>query len=195
MSRCFASTSEVFGISDFEARAGRWPTPTSTRSRQTLYDALRRQVPPLETSDDEDVFLRAVVSYHLIAEGVIARTAQNLAAGQYAKYGSFPGLTTGQRLVARDEARHIGIGVSYCRQRMAEDSDARNDAITDVVEEFAESRRQAARDRRLAGGMDSQVSPATASTRGLLRRGDAALAAAPPLDRLPRRLLRVTCRS
>ena len=63
----------------------------------TLYDALDRTVKPLETSDDPDDFLTAIVAYHLVAEGVIARTAQTLAAERYEAFGDFPGLAEGQR--------------------------------------------------------------------------------------------------
>jgi ribonucleotide reductase beta subunit family protein with ferritin-like domain len=146
---------DVFGISDIaavKALADANMDPVA----QTLYDRFERRVKPLETSGDEDLFLQAVVSYHLIAEGVIARTAQNLAAGQYTKYGSFPGLTRGQRLVARDEARHIGIGVSYCRQRMARDREHAFEVITDVVEEFAELA-DSLLETAISGQMDSQV--------------------------------------
>jgi ribonucleotide reductase beta subunit family protein with ferritin-like domain len=122
----------------------------------SLHDRFERRVLPLVTSADEDLFLQAVVSYHLIAEGVIARTAQNLAAGQYARYGSFPALAQGQRLVARDEARHFGIGVSYCRRRLAEDRDHATEVIADVVEEFAELA-DSLLETALSGGMDPQV--------------------------------------
>ena len=64
------------------------------------------------------------------------RTAQNLAAGQYGRLGAFPGLAEGQRLVARDEARHIGIGVSYCRRLMATDRARAFAGVTDLLEEF-----------------------------------------------------------
>lgn len=70
---------------------------------------------PLNERRDEDTFLQAVVVYHLLGEGVIARTGQNLAARRYEHLQGFPGLIEGQRLVGRDEARHIGIGVSYLR--------------------------------------------------------------------------------
>jgi ribonucleoside-diphosphate reductase beta chain len=146
---------EVFGIRGIEsvqAIADKNMDPIAS----TLYDRFERRVEPLRTTDDADLFLQAVVSYHLIAEGVIARTAQNLAAGQYAKYGSFPGLTRGQRLVARDEARHIGIGVSYCRRRMAEDREHALAVVGDVVDEFAELA-DSLLETALAGGMDSQV--------------------------------------
>jgi hypothetical protein len=121
-----------------------------------LYDGLEYWVSPLETSADEDRFLQAVVAYHLIAEGVVARTAQNLAVGQYAKYGDFPGLTEGQRLVARDEARHIGIGVSYARRRMSADAERARAVIGEVVEYFADLS-SSLLERALEDEMDSQV--------------------------------------
>lgn len=79
--------------------------------------------------------LTAVVVYHLLGEGVIARTAQNLAADKYERL-AFPGLAEGQRLVARDEARHIGIGVSYARRRMETEPERARQVIQGVVEEL-----------------------------------------------------------
>jgi ribonucleotide reductase beta subunit family protein with ferritin-like domain len=102
---------------------------------EALYERLEHHVGKLSATSSEDDFLAAVVVYHLLAEGVIARTAQNLAATQYERL-SFPGLAEGQRLVARDEARHIGIGVSYVRRRM-EQAPARTSAvITALIEEL-----------------------------------------------------------
>src|SRR5204863_10190183 len=92
----------------------------------------------LDESGEQDSYLRGVVAYHLIAEGVIARTAQNLAVGQYERLGAFPGLIEGQRLVARDEARHIGIGVSYARRALTEDREKATNAINGVLDNFAE---------------------------------------------------------
>jgi ribonucleotide reductase beta subunit family protein with ferritin-like domain len=99
---------------------------------ERLYERLIHYVGKLSADSDEDEFLGAVVVYHLLAEGVIARTAQNLAAHQYEKL-SFPGLAEGQRLVARDEARHIGIGVSYVRRRMQVDRDGTSAVISGVL--------------------------------------------------------------
>ena len=102
---------------------------------EALYARLEHHVARLSATSDEDDFLGAVVVYHLLAEGVIARTAQNLAASQYERL-SFPGLAEGQRLVARDEARHIGIGVSYVRRRMTA-APAQTTAVIDgVLEEL-----------------------------------------------------------
>lgn len=104
---------------------------------ETLYAELDERMRRLDRDRDEDAFLTAVVAYHLLAEGVVARTAQNLAAGQYVRFGDFPGLLAGQRLVARDEARHIGIGVSYARQRMTRDRARAEAVIGEAIDDFA----------------------------------------------------------
>jgi ribonucleotide reductase beta subunit family protein with ferritin-like domain len=101
----------------------------------TLYDRLEHYVGRLSADSGEEEFLAAVVVYHLLAEGVVARTAQNLAANRYEQL-TFPGLAEGQRLVARDEARHIGIGVSYARRCMDERPEWARAVIEDVVEDF-----------------------------------------------------------
>jgi ribonucleotide reductase beta subunit family protein with ferritin-like domain len=102
---------------------------------ETLYSRLEHYVARLSKDSDEDEFLAAVVVYHLLGEGVIARTAQNLAADQYERL-AFPGLAEGQRLVARDEARHIGIGVTYARRRMEAEPQRTRQVIEGVVEEL-----------------------------------------------------------
>jgi ribonucleoside-diphosphate reductase beta chain len=123
---------------------------------ETLYRELDRWVAPLEHSGDAADFARAVVAYHLLGEGVVARTAQNLAAGQYERFGSFPGLAAGQRLVARDEARHIGFGVSYLRWQMAEEPTVTSAAVEDVVEDFT-PKAGVLLQTALSGGLDEQV--------------------------------------
>ena len=77
------------------------------------------------------------MAYHLIAEGVVARCAQHLAGDQYAALGDFPGLSLGQQLVSRDEARHIGFGVTYARQRLIDDPIRSREIISAGLEEFA----------------------------------------------------------
>jgi ribonucleotide reductase beta subunit family protein with ferritin-like domain len=104
---------------------------------EMLYDALDGRVLALQEDPAPETFSRAVFAYHCIAEGVVARTAQNLAAGQYERHG-FPGLAAGQKLVARDEARHIGIGVSYVRRCAATDPTGTYEVVAEVVGHFAE---------------------------------------------------------
>jgi ribonucleoside-diphosphate reductase beta chain len=105
-------------------------------SKTLLYDKLEQWVLPLNERRDEDTFLQAVTVYHLLGEGVIARAGQNLAAHQYERFRGFPGLIEGQRLVARDEARHIGIGVSYIRERMNLEPEHTRGLIDEVLKDL-----------------------------------------------------------
>ena len=61
----------------------------------SLYEALDGVVRALEQSRDEDAFLRAVVAYHLLAEGSIGRANQTFVAAQFDRVGSFPGSAGG----------------------------------------------------------------------------------------------------
>jgi ribonucleotide reductase beta subunit family protein with ferritin-like domain len=127
---------EVFGVRGFpqaQALAAQHVDPVSSR----LYSEFERYLSPLSNGSSPDMFLAAVVAYHLLAEGVLARTAQNLAGDQYERFGEFPGLAHGQRLVARDEARHIGIGVSYVRRCAAADPEHTYEVVAEVVGYFA----------------------------------------------------------
>lgn len=128
---------EVFGVKGgidaVRERADRDLDPVSKR---LLYDKLEEWVLPLNEHRDADTFLKAVLVYHVLGEGVIARTGQNLAAGQYERLHGFPGLVEGQHLVARDEARHIGIGVSYLRARMQADPEHTRALVGEVIDDL-----------------------------------------------------------
>ena len=100
------------------------------------YLALEGMVEALEESRDEDSFLRAVFAYHLLAEGAIGRANQTFVAEQFDRHGSFPGLREAQRLAVRDEVRHIGIGVSYARFRLARDGAYARELIEEIVRNF-----------------------------------------------------------
>jgi ribonucleotide reductase beta subunit family protein with ferritin-like domain len=102
----------------------------------SLYEALDGVVRALQESRDEDSFLRAVVAYHLLAEGSIGRANQTFVASQFDRVGSFPGLREAQRLAVRDEVRHIGIGVSYARRRVARDGQPVRELIAELVDGF-----------------------------------------------------------
>jgi ribonucleotide reductase beta subunit family protein with ferritin-like domain len=128
---------EVFGITGgIDAVRERADRDLDPVSKTLLYDKLEQWVLPLNEHRDEDTFVQAVVVYHLLGEGVIARTGQNLAAGQYERLGGFPGLTEGQRLVGRDEARHIGIGVSYLRRRMDAEPARTRALVGEVIDDL-----------------------------------------------------------
>jgi hypothetical protein len=76
------------------------------------------------------------VAYHLLAEGSIGRANQTFVASRFDRVGSFPGLREAQRLAVRDEVRHIGIGVSYARRRLARDGQPARALIRELVDGF-----------------------------------------------------------
>jgi ribonucleotide reductase beta subunit family protein with ferritin-like domain len=128
--------SEVFGVQGgieaVKALADSRLDPVAA----SLYEALDGVVRALEKSRDEDTFLRAVVGYHLLAEGSIGRANQTFVATRFDRVGSFPGLREAQRLAVRDEVRHVGIGVSYARRRLARDGQPVRALITELVDGF-----------------------------------------------------------
>lgn len=127
---------EVFGVRGGVGRVQELADKNMDVIASSCYEHLDVWVGKLAVGGTEQDYAMAVLAYHIIAEGVVARAAQNLAAGQYSRYGEFPGLTEGQRHVARDEARHIGIGVSYIRRALAQNPAARG-WVDWGLEEFA----------------------------------------------------------
>jgi ribonucleotide reductase beta subunit family protein with ferritin-like domain len=129
----------VFGIRGFEAAKEAADARIDPAGRFLIYDALERNVLPLRERQDEDSFLKAVLSYQVIAEGTFARAAQTIAGARYASYEEgFPGLVRLQEIVTRDEARHIGIGVCYVRQCMRTDPARTARVIEETLADLAE---------------------------------------------------------
>jgi ribonucleotide reductase beta subunit family protein with ferritin-like domain len=128
--------SEVFGIKggipEVKALADSKLDPVAA----ALYEALDGVVRTLDTDRDQDTFLRAVLAYHVIAEGSIGRANQRFVAARLDRLGQFPGLVEVQRLAVRDERRHLGIGVAYARQRMVADGDRAAPVIGEIVDGF-----------------------------------------------------------
>jgi ribonucleoside-diphosphate reductase beta chain len=58
-----------------------------------------------------------VTVYHLVVEGVIAITGQDLLTNYCEERGVLPGLLEGIRNVTQDEHRHIAYGVWYLRSQ------------------------------------------------------------------------------
>ena len=82
---------EVFGVEGGIAAVQKVADAHLDPVAEMLYEAFDRQILLLRDDQSERCFTQAVFSYHLIAEGVIARTAQNLAGSQYEQLGAFPG--------------------------------------------------------------------------------------------------------
>ena len=128
--------SEVFGvkggIDEIKALADSSLDPVAA----TLYDALDGVVRELDGNRDEDTLLRAVLAYHVLAEGSIGRANQSFLGARLDHVGPFPGLVEVQRLAVRDELRHVGIGISYARRRLAADGERAATVIGEIVDGF-----------------------------------------------------------
>jgi ribonucleoside-diphosphate reductase beta chain len=64
---------------------------------------------------------RAITTYCLIVEGVLADTGQHVLAEALETRGLLPGLRAGLRLVNRDEARHVAYGLHVLGRLMQDD--------------------------------------------------------------------------
>jgi ribonucleotide reductase beta subunit family protein with ferritin-like domain len=128
--------SEVFGIKGGIAEVKALADSKLDPVAAAFYDALDGVVRALDTNRDEDTFLRAVLAYHVLAEGSIGRANQQFVAARLDRLGRFPGLVEVQRLAARDELRHLGIGVSYARHRLAADGERAAAVIGEIVDGF-----------------------------------------------------------
>lgn len=110
---------EVFGVTGgrpaVQALADERRDPITER----LYGRLERWIETLAEDPSPDAYLRAVFAYHVLGEGVVARVSTMLSTPVFRSWGDFPGILAGQRLVSRDESRHIGIGVTYLRRAIA----------------------------------------------------------------------------
>jgi ribonucleoside-diphosphate reductase beta chain len=130
---------EVFGVAGglpaVQALADARRDPMTER----LYATLESWIEALTTEPTPDAYLRAVVAYHLIGEGVVARVSTTLSTPVFERLGTFPGILMGQRLVSRDESRHIGIGVTFVRQQMTREP-ARTLRLVDEVVQHSVAR-------------------------------------------------------
>lgn len=125
---------EVFGVAGglpaVQALADARRDPLTER----LYATLESWIHALAADPTPDAYLRAVVAYHLIGEGVVARVSTTLSTPVFERLGEFPGILAGQRLVSRDESRHIGIGVTYARREMSRDRERTLRLVDEVVQ-------------------------------------------------------------
>ena len=69
---------------------------------------------------NEEAFVEAIVTYHLVIEGYLALGGQRTTLRFLRKVGLLPGFLAGFTAVARDESRHIGFGVLALRRRVEE---------------------------------------------------------------------------
>jgi ribonucleoside-diphosphate reductase beta chain len=93
-------------------------SPFLSESYRRLFDeVLPRTLNRLLTDASPHALAEAVVTYHMVIEGVLAETGYHGFARALRERNLFPGLVQGIRYVQQDEARHIAFGI-YLLQRL-----------------------------------------------------------------------------
>ena len=80
--------------------------------RALFYDELPNVMDRLLTDPSPQCQIRAVATYHMIVEGVLAETGYYGVTQAVGSSGALPGFVQGMVLIQRDEARHIAFGIA-----------------------------------------------------------------------------------
>lgn len=98
-------------------------------------EALPQALEALLTDQSPTAFVRALLNYHIIVEGVLAETGYQAIFTACQRNGILPGLAQGVSLVKRDESRHIAYGI-YALQRLVGSDRALMQTINDITHEL-----------------------------------------------------------
>jgi ribonucleoside-diphosphate reductase beta chain len=88
--------------------------------RRIVADELPGALRRLAADPSPESQVRAAVTYHIVAEGILADTASQLLVRLLADDGILPGMREGIGLLHRDEARHIAFGVYFLKRLIIE---------------------------------------------------------------------------
>jgi ribonucleoside-diphosphate reductase beta chain len=104
---------------------------------ETFDGGLREVANRIKASpDDLDLFVRGIVVYHLVIEGVLATTGQRMILKYLEDLGLYPGFQKGFSLVEQDEHRHIAFGVRFLRDAVKDDPARHGPTIERTVAEL-----------------------------------------------------------
>jgi ribonucleoside-diphosphate reductase beta chain len=113
----------------FGASAHTLPAPDGAYA-QLFFEQLPDALNALLHDTSDAALVRAISTYHIIIEGVLAETGYHGYQRALHANGLMPGIVRGVELVQRDEARHIAYGLNRL-QRMF----AANPALRGVMDE------------------------------------------------------------
>jgi ribonucleoside-diphosphate reductase beta chain len=85
--------------------------------------------------DDLGLFVKGIVTYHIVTEGVLAMPGQRIIIQYTDEHDVYPGFNQGFRLVERDEHRHIAFGVRFLKDVCDERPEMRK-VVLDTLEEL-----------------------------------------------------------
>jgi ribonucleoside-diphosphate reductase beta chain len=83
---------------------------------------------------DLDLFVKGVVTYHMVIEGVLAMTGQHMILEYLEQHGLFPGFQKGFSMIERDEHRHIAFGVRFLKDVIEQEPRYRDTVLERVLE-------------------------------------------------------------
>jgi ribonucleoside-diphosphate reductase beta chain len=105
-------------------------------------DALRGVANRLkQRTDDLELFVEGIVTYHMVTEGVLAMTGQRTILDYMQEHDLYPGFREGFTKVEQDEHRHIAFGVRFLREVCEERPEMRGvvlRTLTDLLPRAAE---------------------------------------------------------
>ena len=105
-------------------------------------DALRGVANRLkQRTDDLELFVEGIVTYHMVTEGVLAMTGQRTILDYLEEHDLYPGFREGFSKVEQDEHRHIAFGVRFLREVCEERPEMRAvvlRTLTDLLPRAAE---------------------------------------------------------
>jgi ribonucleoside-diphosphate reductase beta chain len=104
--------------------------------RRIFFNELPAAMNRVLTDHSREALARALVTYNMIVEGVLAETGYHSYATIIELQGGAPGLLQGIRLIARDESRHLRFAV-YMLQRLISEDDAMWDVVKGRMDELA----------------------------------------------------------
>jgi ribonucleoside-diphosphate reductase beta chain len=90
--------------------------------REVFYTDLPNALNRLQHDTSPTAIAEAVVTYHMIVEGVLAETGYHSVLGSLQENQVLIGLAEGMTLIKRDEARHIAFGVYLLQRLVREDA-------------------------------------------------------------------------
>ena len=97
--------------------------------RRLFFDELPAAMGRLLDDGSNEALARALTTYNMIIEGVLAETGYHSYSQQLEEGRLFPGLAAALKLISRDETRHIRFGVYMLQLLIQEDG-----AMWDVVQ-------------------------------------------------------------
>lgn len=90
--------------------------------REIFYHDLPAALNRLQHDTSPAAIAEAVVTYHMIVEGVLAETGYHSVLGSLQENQVLLGLAEGMTLIKRDEARHVAFGVYLLQRLVSEDA-------------------------------------------------------------------------